>query len=212
MRQRQRLLTENPLMFAHAIRLQDLYECYFPIADIANPMDLVQVKHKVAEYLAAGVDPKSSVIYLESAIPAFYEIYTLLNLLHPTPPAVINFLQIHPDFVPVDSLEELQQVKEVIDALNRRIKNLFTLPIEGVVHEKIPFSYTQERYEAIVSERGFVEEVLYEGTLKAEKATDEVLDRVRHAMHYHEQWEAIAKMAHERKESQLLFGHMGSSP
>jgi len=69
------------------VRMQDQYDCNFFIADLhaltTNP-DPVQlhasVKQILAEYLAAGLDPEKSTIYIQSDIPEVSELYLLLNM------------------------------------------------------------------------------------------------------------------------------------
>ncbi len=69
------------------VRMQDQYDCNFFIADLhaltTNP-DPVQlhasVKQILAEYLAAGLDPKKSTIYIQSDVPEVSELYLLLNM------------------------------------------------------------------------------------------------------------------------------------
>lgn len=69
------------------IRMQHEYNCYFFIADYhsltthPNPQDLHEnVKTVLAEYLACGVDPEVSALYMQSDIPEIPELYMLLNM------------------------------------------------------------------------------------------------------------------------------------
>ena len=73
------------------VELQDKYECFFIIADlhtlttkplkeeIMNIRD--HVREMVLDYLACGIDPKKSTIYLQSAIPAVYEMNLIFEML-----------------------------------------------------------------------------------------------------------------------------------
>lgn len=69
------------------VRMQDDYDCNFFIADLhaltTNP-DPVQlhasVKQILAEYLAAGLDPEKSTLYIQSDVPEVSELYLLLNM------------------------------------------------------------------------------------------------------------------------------------
>lgn len=70
------------------IKMQDENQCYFFIADLHSltthpkPDDFHgNVKHVLAEYLAAGLDPTKSVIFVQSAIPEISELYVLINML-----------------------------------------------------------------------------------------------------------------------------------
>jgi tryptophanyl-tRNA synthetase len=69
------------------IKMQEDYNCYFFIADWhsltthPNPEDLSgNVKTVLAEYLAAGLDPEKSTIYVQSDIPEIPELYLLLSM------------------------------------------------------------------------------------------------------------------------------------
>lgn len=69
------------------INMQNDYECYFFIADYhsltthPDPAQLhPNVKSILAEYLAAGLDPEKSSIYIQSDVPEVCELYTLLNM------------------------------------------------------------------------------------------------------------------------------------
>jgi tryptophanyl-tRNA synthetase len=66
------------------------YECYFCIVDLHsitenfNPKEKgFQVLQITAEYLAAGLDPKKSVIFLQSQVPAHSELTWILNTITP---------------------------------------------------------------------------------------------------------------------------------
>lgn len=73
------------------VALQDTYECYFIIADLhtlttkpqkEDIMRLREYTHTmVLDYLACGVDPKKSTIYLQSATPAVYEMNLIFEML-----------------------------------------------------------------------------------------------------------------------------------
>lgn len=66
------------------------YQCYFFLADLhaltenPAPDDLaVNIKMLTADYLAAGLDPKKSVIYQHSQIPAHAELAWIFNTITP---------------------------------------------------------------------------------------------------------------------------------
>lgn len=70
------------------LALQDSHECYFFIANLhaltthPDPSALTtSVKSVLAEYLACGLDPEKSTIYIQSDVPEISELYTLLNTL-----------------------------------------------------------------------------------------------------------------------------------
>jgi tryptophanyl-tRNA synthetase len=69
------------------LRMQEDYNCYFFIADIHSltthptPNDLQSgVKQVLAEYLACGIDPEKSTIFIQSDVPEVTELYTILNM------------------------------------------------------------------------------------------------------------------------------------
>ncbi|WP_213105386.1 tryptophan--tRNA ligase [Candidatus Protochlamydia amoebophila] len=73
------------------INLQDSYECYFIIADLhtlttkPSKEEILKIRENVRtmviDYLACGIDPKKSTIYLQSAIPAVYEMNLIFEML-----------------------------------------------------------------------------------------------------------------------------------
>lgn len=80
------------------IALQDQYDCYFVIANPhafstrADQPD--QIRQSVIDitldYLAAGIDPKKSCVFLESDIPAIFELATYFSMLIPFPRLMRN--------------------------------------------------------------------------------------------------------------------------
>jgi len=69
------------------VKMQEENNCYFFIADYHSltthptPEDLHgNVKQVLAEYLAAGLDPEKSTIYVQSDVPEVIELYLLLNM------------------------------------------------------------------------------------------------------------------------------------
>ena len=70
------------------VRIQEQYRCFFFIADLhsltthPHPSDFhASVKTILAEYLASGLDPEKSAIYIQSDVPEISELYVLLNML-----------------------------------------------------------------------------------------------------------------------------------
>jgi len=66
------------------------YECYFFIADLHSLTEDFETKEKpgqilnlLADYLAAGIDPKKSTIFLQSRVPAHSELAWILNTITP---------------------------------------------------------------------------------------------------------------------------------
>jgi tryptophanyl-tRNA synthetase len=80
---------------ANRIRLQDEYECYFIIADLHTLTTKLEkeniaripqhITDMILDYLAAGIDPEKGTIYLQSAIPAVYELNLLFEMLVTVP-------------------------------------------------------------------------------------------------------------------------------
>ena len=69
------------------IKMQDENKCFFFIADLhsltthPDPAMLHQnVKNVLVNYLAAGIDPEKSVIYVQSDVPQVSELYLYLNM------------------------------------------------------------------------------------------------------------------------------------
>ena len=69
------------------VKMQDEYNCFFFIADLHSltthptPGDLSRtVKQVVIEYLAAGIDPEKSTIYVQSDVPEVTELYLYMNM------------------------------------------------------------------------------------------------------------------------------------
>jgi tryptophanyl-tRNA synthetase len=95
------------------LKMQDEYECYFIIADLhmlttkKEKKDIldarVHIREMVIDYLSCGIDPKKSTIFLQSAIPATYEMNLFFEML-----------------VSVSRLEGLPSIKEM--ARNARME------------------------------------------------------------------------------------------
>ena len=69
------------------VRMQDDYDCYFFIADWHSltthpkPDNIQQSTYTIlAEYLACGIDPEKSVIYMQSDVKEVLELYLYLNM------------------------------------------------------------------------------------------------------------------------------------
>jgi tryptophanyl-tRNA synthetase len=69
------------------LRMQEEYKCFFFIADwhslTTHPDPALlhtNVKNVLAEYLACGLDPEKSTLYVQSDVPEIAELYLLLNM------------------------------------------------------------------------------------------------------------------------------------
>jgi len=92
---------------------QDEYDCFFLVADIhtlttrphkQHLSNLSQNIHEmILDYLAVGIDPSKSNIFVQSSIPEIYELNTLLGML-----------------VSVPRLERIPSLKEMAQAANLR--------------------------------------------------------------------------------------------
>ncbi len=77
------------------VRLQDEYECFFIIADLhtlttrpsAEDISAIteNARQMVLDYLACGIDPSKSVIYLQSAVHEVYELNLIFEMLVTVP-------------------------------------------------------------------------------------------------------------------------------
>jgi tryptophanyl-tRNA synthetase len=76
---------------ANWVKLQDQYDCYFFIADwhaltsdYADPSQIeANTKDVLLDYLAAGLDPEKSVLFLQSKVLQHSELYLLLGMITP---------------------------------------------------------------------------------------------------------------------------------
>ncbi len=73
------------------IKLQDEYDCFFMVADwhalmseYEKPDDLkANILDNVLDWLAYGIDPEKSTIFIQSQIPEHLELYFILSLITP---------------------------------------------------------------------------------------------------------------------------------
>lgn len=80
------------------VNMQDDYDCYFLIANIQamttrmdNPAEVHQnVMEVMLDYLASGIDPKKSTIFIQSEIAAIAELTIFFSLLVPYPRLMRN--------------------------------------------------------------------------------------------------------------------------
>jgi tryptophanyl-tRNA synthetase len=80
------------------VKLQDEYECYYLLANVHafttradRPAEIRQsVLDITLDYLAAGIDPQKSVIFIESEVPAIYTLASIFSMLIPFPRLMRN--------------------------------------------------------------------------------------------------------------------------
>ncbi len=73
------------------VQLQDNYECFYMVADLHamttefdQNIDLKELTiEMVIDWLAAGVDPNKSVIFVQSTVPEHSELFTILSMITP---------------------------------------------------------------------------------------------------------------------------------
>jgi tryptophanyl-tRNA synthetase len=73
------------------VRMQDAYECFFMVADwhalTTDYADTSRIKGNslevVLDWLAAGLDPERSVIFIQSHVPAHAELHLLFSMITP---------------------------------------------------------------------------------------------------------------------------------
>lgn len=73
------------------VKLQEKYDCYFILADLhtlttkPGKEEILQIRENIHEmvldYLACGIDPAKSTIYLQSACPAVYEMNLFFEMM-----------------------------------------------------------------------------------------------------------------------------------
>jgi tryptophanyl-tRNA synthetase len=76
---------------ANRVRLQDEYQCHFIVADLHTLTTKPEREHiallaenireMVIDYLAVGIDPARSTIYLQSAMPEIYELNLIFEMM-----------------------------------------------------------------------------------------------------------------------------------
>ena len=73
------------------VGLQDAYECFFPIVDwhslTTDYSDTAAIRQNILEvatdWLAAGLDPKRSALFIQSRVPEHAELHLLLSMITP---------------------------------------------------------------------------------------------------------------------------------
>lgn len=125
------------------LKMQDDYHCFFFIANLhaltthPDPALLkTSVHNTLVEYLACGLDPNKSVIYIQSDVPEISELYTLMNM-----------------FAYKGELEKCTSFKEKIKKHQTNINaGLLTYPVlmaaDILIHRanKVPVGKDQEQH------------------------------------------------------------------
>jgi tryptophanyl-tRNA synthetase len=147
------------------VGLQDQYECFFMVADyhcLTTPSDFSQIQENtiamVADWLAVGVEPQKSIIFVQSLVPEHAELALLLGMFTPLGwllrcPTYKEQIREYPDYqnygllgypvlqaadiliykakkVPVglDQLPHLEITREIARAFNHHVGKIFPEP------------------------------------------------------------------------------------
>ncbi|WP_164215002.1 tryptophan--tRNA ligase [Virgibacillus sp. YIM 98842] len=146
------------------VQLQDDYQCYFCIVDehaITVPQDRLELRNNIrslaALYLASGIDPKKSTLFIQSEVPAHTQFGWMLQSISYigelermtqfkdksegkegvssallTYPALMaaDILLYRTDVVPVgeDQKQHLELTRDLAQRFNNRFNDIFTIP------------------------------------------------------------------------------------
>lgn len=148
----------------HWVQLQEDYECYFPVVDLhalTVPQDPKQLRQRSLEvaalYIAAGIDPEKSVVFIQSHVPEHTQLawvlscYTYIGecsrmtqfkeksqkqknvnvglFIYPILMAA-DILLYQADLVPVgaDQKQHLELTRDLAQRFNHYFPNTFTVP------------------------------------------------------------------------------------
>jgi len=146
------------------VELQDEYNCYFCIVDqhaITVPQDRIQLRKNIrslaALYLAVGIDPNKSTLFIQSEVPAHAQAGWMLQcvayigelermtqfkdksagkeavsagLLTYPPLMAADILLYSTDIVPVgeDQKQHIELTRDLAERFNKRYNEIFTIP------------------------------------------------------------------------------------
>ncbi|WP_050614313.1 tryptophan--tRNA ligase [Bacillus testis] len=146
------------------VELQDDYNCYFCIVDqhaITVPQDRLQLRQNIrnlaALYIAAGIDPEKSTIFIQSEVPAHSQAAWMMqcisyigelermtqfkdkaagreavsaSLLTYPPLMAADILLYGTDIVPVgeDQKQHLELTRDLAQRFNKKYNDIFTIP------------------------------------------------------------------------------------
>lgn len=148
----------------HFVDLQNDYNCYFCIVDqhaITVPQDRLELRKNIrslaALYLAAGIDPKKSTLFIQSEVPAHAQLGWIMqcvayigelermtqfkdksqgkeavnaSLLTYPPLMAADILLYNADIVPVgeDQKQHLELTRDLAERFNKKYQEIFTIP------------------------------------------------------------------------------------
>ncbi|WP_243291338.1 tryptophan--tRNA ligase [Bacillus sp. FJAT-47783] len=146
------------------VELQDDYNCYFCIVDqhaITVPQDRLELRKNIkslaALYIAAGIDPEKSTLFIQSEVPAHAQAGWMLQcvayigelermtqfkdksagkeavsagLLTYPPLMAADILLYNTDLVPVgeDQKQHLELTRDLAERFNKKYNDIFTIP------------------------------------------------------------------------------------
>ncbi|HLR09675.1 MAG TPA: tryptophan--tRNA ligase [Bacillota bacterium] len=146
------------------VELQDEHDCYFCIVDehaITVPQDRLELRRQIrslaALYLASGIDPKKSTLFIQSEVPAHTQLAWMLESIsyvgelermtqykdksarqEAVPSALLTYpvlmaadiLLYNTDLVPVgeDQKQHLELTRNLAQRFNNRFNDIFTVP------------------------------------------------------------------------------------
>ncbi|WP_096199044.1 tryptophan--tRNA ligase [Bacillus sp. FJAT-45350] len=148
----------------HFVDMQDEYNCYFCIVDqhaITVPQDKAKLRENIrslaALYIAAGIDPKKSTLFIQSEVPAHAQLGWIMqcvsyigelermtqfkdksdgkeavsaSLLTYPPLMAADILLYKTDIVPVgeDQKQHLELTRDLAERFNKKYNDIFTIP------------------------------------------------------------------------------------
>ncbi|MCM3761919.1 tryptophan--tRNA ligase [Alkalihalobacillus oceani] len=148
----------------HFVDMQDDYHCYFCIVDqhaITVPQDRLKLRENIrslaALYLAAGIDPDKSTLFIQSEVPAHSQLGWIMQcvsyigelermtqfkdksagkeavsaaLLTYPPLMAADILLYDTDIVPVgeDQKQHLELTRDLAERFNKKYNDIFTIP------------------------------------------------------------------------------------
>ncbi|MGC4375389.1 tryptophan--tRNA ligase [Fictibacillus sp. Mic-4] len=148
----------------HFVAYQDEHDCYFCVVNqhaITVPQDPVQLKKNTrnlaALYLAVGIDPEKSTLFIQSEVPAHTKMGWILQclsyigelermtqfkdkskgkeavsagLLTYPPLMAADILLYNTDFVPVgeDQKQHIELTRDIAERFNKKYREIFTIP------------------------------------------------------------------------------------
>ncbi|MFH1162048.1 MAG: tryptophan--tRNA ligase [Candidatus Jorgensenbacteria bacterium] len=116
------------------------YRCFFFVADLHsltedfNPKEKpTQIAELVHTYLAAGIDPKKSTVFVQSAIPAHTELMWILNTITP----MGELMRMTQFKEKVENIREFRgEIKKIRDSIEDTFKQVGGLEILGEKNKK----------------------------------------------------------------------------